>query len=383
MNIKKIKIALWILTFIFIGFTALTLIQGFHFTNVNNTFAWGGWFWAAQFLAAIGDGSLIIAFLFYIFRVDSLKQIVKPCILLSLIANLFVSLFLLLNMGQPLRVWFMIVNPTWGQGVFPVSLFTAAFFSMFIYLLILCLELVPVALTHERFEGRYTKTAHYMNKLVWILAAAAAFFAFIFHGVFGGGIFGSFSANSFWHREYFTLVLVAIAATGTGGMLSSLVLFTMSSKITGKEIISEKTFTSLSAISKKVFIVYCILRIADLFIVSLTAEIPASYIWGGYYGWPILIIEFGLVIAALVLIKSKEAAPNDKHTIKGAVCGLLAIIAGKVFIILQGFSIPNFPWEEHAFFYPSIIEVLVIAGAIACMVLIFTGCVKRFDMREL
>lgn len=386
MSRKTITISLKILSLIFIALAAWTFVFGLYYTGINNRFPWGSWMLSAQCLAAIGDGAFVAAFLFYIFRVDSLKPAIKPCLLMSLLSNIFIAVFMLLNTGQPLRLWYMFTVRVWEQNIIPASMLGAAFFSLLVYLCILCAEFIPTALTHRFFAERkgIKKTIHYMLKLIWILAAMAAFFGFAFHGFFEGKIWENLAAKPFWHREYLTLFFTGIAASAAGSMMSAFVLLTISAKVTGKETVPEKTFVSLSVISKYAFIIYFVLHIADICIMTLTAmkELPASYTLGGYYGLWVIIPEFCLAVAAIIFLSGKKPDLKQKYAVKGALCGILSILAGKIFITMQGFSIPAFPWDSHAFYWPGIIEVLTIITAAAFIILLYAGAVKRFKIFE-
>jgi Ni/Fe-hydrogenase subunit HybB-like protein len=367
---KKTRIILWLLGAAFIGFALHQFIFGFRFTGINNAFPWGAWVIAAQALASIGDGAFITAFLFYIFRRDSLKPLVPLCLLAALLTNIFASLFMFINSGQPLRVWNMAANPAW-HGRLPESMLTAAFFAMPIYFVILCIELVPLALTHAAFEKRKNlrTAAHYMEKLLWIPAAASFFFAFIAHGSFGGGIWESMEANPLWYREYPRLFLVGTASAAAGG---AMFIFCAASLLKAPP----AALASLLLTARRIFIAYFILHIADIsiLIAALLRERSFLSIWGGYYGIWILIPELCVGIAAVLLMRS-----GTLH-LAGALCGIISIVVGKCSLVLQGFSIPKFPWDNFTAYVPLAAELITIAGALSLMALIYGWAIEKFKV---
>jgi len=364
--------------FLCVASLACLIIQPFFaLEGLDNTFPWGTYFIAAQSLAAVGDGAFIAAFLFYIFRIDSLKTLIPSCLLTSLLSNIFTSFFILLNSGQPLRLCNMLLTPAWGRGVIPDSMFTTAFFSMFICFILLCIQLVPTALTHKAFEksGKVRTAAHYIKKLIWIPAAAFFFFAIIAHGSFGGGIWESLHVKVFWHREYHSLFITGIAAAAAGSTMLILCLISFCA-----ERYSVQAAASMSTIAKRAFIIYCIVRAADLFLMtaSLSGEEERGVfaIWGGYYGLWMLILEFCLAVASLYLL-SKKPSPYIRG---GTLCGVFAVITAKPSIMLQGFSIPEFPWDSFSAYLPAPIEILAIPAAVFMMIFIYGRLTKRFKI---
>ena len=371
MNRKKIKLLLWIASLACIGIQPF-----FAFEGLDNTFPWGAYFIAAQSFAAVGDGAFITAFLFYIFRVDRLKPLIPSCLLVSLLSNIFVSLFMLLNSRQPLRLYNMFLTPAWGRGVIPDSMFTAAFFSIFICFILLCIQIIPTALTHISLEksGKARAAAHYIKKIIWIPAAAFFLFAVIAHGSFGGGILESLHARAFWHREYHTLLITGIAAAAAGGTMLVLCLASFHS-----EKYPVGAAVSMLAITRRSFIIYCIIRLVDLFImtIGLLGERGFFGVWGGYFGLWMLVLEFCLAVAALGLLAKN---PSAHIRAAGALCGVSAVIIAKASTILQGFSIPQFPWNAPAVCLPSPAEIFAIPAAILLMILVYGWTAKRFKI---
>ena len=367
---KKIKLFLWIASLACLGIQPFFALNG-----LDNTFPWGIYFIAAQSFAAAGDGAFITAFLFYIFRVDNLKTLIPSCLLASLLSNLFASLFMLLNSGQPLRLCNMLLTPAWGRSLIPDSMLTVAFFSMLICFVILCVQFVPTVLTHKAFEknGKAHAAAHYMKKLIWIPAAAFFFFAAIAHASFGGGIWESLHTKAFWHREYHSLFIAGIATAAAGGAMLVLCLASFHS-----EKYPAKAISSILAIAKRAFIIYCLIRIADVSLMTteLLKERELFAIWGGRFGLWMLVLEFCLAIASIFLM-SQKTHPCIRI---GAICGISAIIAANISTALQGFSMPEFPWEDFAVCLQAPAEILAIPAAIILMILLYNWAAGRFKI---
>ena len=316
-----------------------------------------------------------MAFLFYIFRVDSLKTLIPSCLLVSLLSNVFVLLFMILNTGQPLRLCNMLITPAWGRNIMPASMFTTAFFSMLICFILLCIQLAPVMLTHRAFAKNDNAriAANFMKKLIWIPAAAFFFFTVIAHGSFGGGIWESLHTRAFWHREYYSLFITAIAAAAGGGVMFILCIASFHA-----EKYPASAIASIRTIAKRIFIIYCIIRLTDLSLltIGLLDERGLWGIWGGYFGLWALILEFCLAAASLCLLSGK----TPFFIRAGALCGVSAVITARVSTMLQGFSIPEFPWDGFAFYLPAPAEIAAIPAAIVLMILAYGWIAGRFKI---
>jgi molybdopterin-containing oxidoreductase family membrane subunit len=377
LSYKKIKYLLWMLSAGFIAAGVMVISQGLDRSGMNNMFPWGMWTIAIMLIMTLGDGAFLAGFLFYILRVDSLKPVINSAILLSFLSTTASLILMVLNSGQPLRLWFSFAHPGWGSGLFPASMMTAVSFCMIIYFILLCLQLVPIALSlSERKKVRIA--VHYMKKLVWILAAAGTFITFFMQGSIGGGIWEDMWARPAWSRgfhEFFILAVVAAAAGSTA-------FLALVSLAAGK--ISGKTLTALTLISGRMFILYLSLRILDLIMAALIFVPETGHrfadIMGEYYGLWMTALELVLLITAAVFLNLRKTRERGKFMIYGLISGVAALIIGRTSMVLNGFSIPEFPWRESAAYLPGWQEWLVLAGLLSLITLAFAALSKRFRL---
>lgn len=384
---RNTKIALYVMLFILLGFVLCAVwILGFGlgYTDMSNVYPFGLWIAGDLILVALGGGAFFTGFFLYIFRNDKLEPIINSTVLIGFMCYLFTLIFLAFDVGQPLRFWFGFAYPNWGEHLMPNSMLTEVFWCLTLYFLILCIELIPIALKHK-FLDQFPllhMLGHYMHRLMWMAAAAGTFLSFFHQGSLGGGMWGVlYGKANYFSPHFFFMVIVAAMAGGTSFMT---LIPWIAQRITKKELIPQETFRSLTKISGVMFAFYFIFRIYDIYSAQ-THYVPSfdrNFIdlWGGYYGIWMLVLEILLLFGPVILLNVKKFREQENMMIAGAACGVLAIIVSKMTVILHGFSTPNFPWKGFAAYNPTAQEWFILFGCLSLMVLIYMWFAKYIPL---
>ncbi|HOK03021.1 MAG TPA: polysulfide reductase NrfD [Spirochaetota bacterium] len=384
---KNMRITLYVLVtlvVLFAIFAIQILFWGLGYTDMNNNFTWGAWIIGDLGLVALGGGAFTTGYLLYIFRVDKLRPIINSTVLLGFMCYLFTFVFLLFDLGQPLRCWFGFAYPNWGKGVYPASMLTEVFFCLSIYFCILCVELIPTILEHKvLIKNKVIATiAHYMHVLMWTMAAAGTFLSFFHQGSLGGGMWGVLYGRPVWYSPHF--FFMAVVAAIAGGTSFMTMMPYIAGKVMKKEVVPMETYQILTKVSGIVFVGYFIFRVYDVY-TAIVKYAPMNFrdyfdMWGGYYGIWMLVLEFILVISAMFFLVQKKYREQEKFMVIGASSGILAIVTSKLSVLLHGFSVPNFPWKGFTAYMPTIQEWAITFGCFACMILIYMIFAKWFPL---
>lgn len=384
---KNMRITLYVLVtlvVLFAIFAIQILFWGLGYTDMNNNFTWGAWIIGDLGLVALGGGAFTTGYLLYIFRVDKLRPIINSTVLLGFMCYLFTFVFLLFDLGQPLRCWFGFAYPNWGKGVYPASMLTEVFFCLSIYFCILCVELIPTILEHKvLIKNKVIATiAHYMHVLMWTMAAAGTFLSFFHQGSLGGGMWGVLYGRAVWYSPHF--FFMAVVAAIAGGTSFMTMMPYIAGKVMKKEVVPMETYQILTKVSGIVFVGYFIFRVYDVY-TAIVKYAPMNFrdyfdMWGGYYGIWMLVLEFILVISAMFFLVQKKYREQEKFMVIGASSGILAIVTSKLSVLLHGFSVPNFPWKGFTAYMPTIQEWAITFGCFACMILIYMIFAKWFPL---
>ena len=85
----------------------LCYFKGLNQTNMNNAYGFALWIWADLAVIALGGGAFFTGLLRYIFGKDELKHIINYAVLIGFICYSSALLILAIDVGQPLRAWFI------------------------------------------------------------------------------------------------------------------------------------------------------------------------------------------------------------------------------------------------------------------------------------
>ena len=384
---KKIQITLALLigtTIIFGIFAVQILFWGLGYTDMNNVFTWGAWIFGDLSLVVLGGGAFFTGFLLYIFRVDKLEPIINSAVLIGLLCYAFTLVFLLFDVGQPLRAWFGFAYPNWGDHLMPTSMLTEVFFCLSIYFCILIVEFIPIALKHKVLDKNPIIHAigHYMHKLMWIMAAAGTFLSLFHQGSLGGGMWGVLYGKPAYFRPHF-FFLAIVAATAAGPSFIILCSW-IAGKVMKKEVVPLTTFQTLARFSGFMMIIFYLFRIYDIYKLQ-TFYVPLADrnyldLWGGYYGIWMLVAELILLFIPIILLNLKYFREKETYLIIGTSSAVAGMVMNKLHTLLHGFSVPNFPWKNFVAYMPTIQEVFITIGGFSCMILIYMWCAKYLPL---
>lgn len=123
-------------------------------TNLSDDFPWGVWI-GFDLLCGVGlaAGAFTIMATVHIFNLRKFEPIVRPTVLTGFLGYLFVVFALLIDLGQPWRIWHAIIY--WN----PHSVMFEVAWCVMLYTTVLTLEFLPIVLERFGFE----KARHLMH----------------------------------------------------------------------------------------------------------------------------------------------------------------------------------------------------------------------------
>jgi Ni/Fe-hydrogenase subunit HybB-like protein len=126
-------------------------------SDLSYSYPWGFWISFDLFTGvAISSGGFLIAGTVYILRIKEFQPLLRPSILTALLGYLMVAIALLVDLGQPQRIWYMLIH--WNH----TSVLLEIGICVMSYLTVLAIEFAPVV-----FEGlKWEKWAHYVHRFI-------------------------------------------------------------------------------------------------------------------------------------------------------------------------------------------------------------------------
>jgi Ni/Fe-hydrogenase subunit HybB-like protein len=126
-------------------------------SDLSYSYPWGFWISFDLFTGVvISSGGFIMAGSVYILGIKELQPLLRPSVLTAFLGYIMVAVALLVDLGQPLRIWYMMIH--WNH----TSVLLEIGICVMTYLTVLAIEFAPVI-----FEGlKWEKWAHLIHKFI-------------------------------------------------------------------------------------------------------------------------------------------------------------------------------------------------------------------------
>lgn len=360
----------------------VVLWKGLNVTGMNDYFPFGLWIVMDLAIIALGAGAFFTGFLTYYLRRQETKPIANAAIVIGFVCYLSAVLMIILDIGQPLRGWFIF----WHANVH--SMLTEVSYCITTYLAVLAIEFLP-SLLENRVLSRNKEihvTAHNFHEYMFIFAGVGAFLSFHHQGSLGG-MFGVLYARAFAFREGFgiwpwTFFLFIWSSIAAGPAFTNLIV-TFHEKIVGKKLVPYVTKMFYGKLVAWIYLTYMIAKSADTIYWALVTlprmglTVPDLYREGPYGMW-LVWLELGLcgwLPAIALLFQKVRANPYWLITMMGLVA-FGCVVNRFVFVILT-LAIPVLPFERFESYMFTWPEVGISTLMIGLSVLIY-GVAYRY-----
>ncbi len=341
----------------------LCWFKGLNQTNMNDYYGFATWIWADLAVIALGGGAFFSGLLKYIIGKDELKNIINYAVLIGFICYSSALLILAIDIGQPLRGWFIF----WHANVH--SMLTEVAFCLSCYFAVLTIEYIPLILENRQLDKVpfFHNLSHNMHETMAVFAATGAFLSFFHQGSLGG-VAGVLFGRPFAFREGlliwpWTFFLFTWSAAAYGPCFTLLITW-ITEKVARKKLVKDNVVELLAKISGWMIFTYTIAKICDttrwanITAPGLGQNLADFYTGNAFYGYWILFAEIilGGVVPAIILI----SAPLRKHPtwrVTAFFLGVMGVSLNRWVMVLQVMAVPILPFDTWALYYPSWQEV--------------------------
>ncbi len=375
-------------------------------TNLSDTYPWGLWIAFDDLCGvALAAGAFTMAALVYIFGGEKYHAFVRPAVLTGFLGYVFVAIALLVDLGQPWRIWHPIVMWHKDSAMFQVS------WCVMLYMAVVALQFAPAV-----FERLGWRQLHELwRALVPAFSVVAlSFFTFIMShsAIWTVVVFGVFAVLAlavprlFASRAGVPIMLImagVILSTMHQSSLGSLFLlmpnklhhlwwtpilpinFFLSAVAAGFAIVifeatlSAKSFGRspesklLAGLGRALCYALWICLVVRLADVMMRGQLAAAFSSGK--GLIFLIdVLVGLMVPALIL-SSARARESMTSLFTAATLAVVGLVFNRLSVALLGMTMPG-----KAGYFPSIGELVITIAMVSAVVLLFTLSAKIFPV---
>lgn len=387
-NKKLALIVTGLITLIGIAAWIYQLVNGLVVTNLSNLFPWGLYIAAFAFFVGNAAGAMIFSTSVYIFKIKGLKPYIKLGIIVSLANTIAAMISVVVDMGRPERLFNILLHPNFSSPLV-WDFIILSVFVVFSITLLYFIMLPEIAKIFPKVNSKMKNPNEVSEKWIKILMPIAFVFAIAVH-IVTSWIFSTQGAREWWHTGVLSPDFDAVAViSGVAIVLLFSVIFY------GKNEKTDRVYKIMIKFITYGFIIHLFLMYNEFFIKAWYGSESAVH--------PILItIKENLLIHAaevllpligiIVLLNYKKI-----KTSTGIAFNSLLIIGGMFahrFLLMPAafnavpltftpLGMQLVKWSNpiasgryidgtstfvtHWTYYPSIIEILVIAGVLALM----------------
>lgn len=336
----------------------LCLWKGLNQTNMSNIFAFALWIVFDLGLIALGAGAFFTGFLTYIIGKKELKNILNAAVIIGFICYSGAVAMLGIDIGQPIRGWFIF----WHANIH--SMLVEVSFCITAYLGVLAVEFIPIILENRKIQEikELRLFGHNLHEIMAVFAATGTFLSFFHQGSLGG-MFGVMYARPFaarggfyiWPWTFFLFILSAIAV----GPCFTILCTKLTEVISRKRLVPDNAIQLLAKISAWLLSAYMILKIADT-LVWMYGSVPREgltfmdFFRQGPYGVWMLVVEIiicGIIPAIILMIPN--ARKQGGWLITASLLACTGIVLNRFMFIIVTLAIPVMPFGRFWSYLPT------------------------------
>jgi Ni/Fe-hydrogenase subunit HybB-like protein len=342
-------------------------------SNLSNSYPWAFWISFDLFTGvAISSGAFLMAAIVYIFELKEFQPLVRPSVLTGFLGYIMVVVALLVDLGHPERIWYMLIHMNGTSVLLEIGL------CVMTYLIVLAIEFAPVL-----FEGlKWAKTAHLIHRFIMPFVILGVVLSTLHQSSLGSLLLiQPAKLYPLWWTPILP-VLFFVSAVSIG--LSMIIIESSLSARYFKRGLETHLLEKLARAIPIVLGIYLLIKFGQLAIAGDLKYLFTSGLMSVLFWTEILVGA----VAPLVYFSFKKIRQNPKWLLTGAVVQLLGMVLNRFDVSWFAVQhpdpltyIPTF-MANNVHYIPSLLEVLVSAGIFSFGILAFGLAVKYLPVFE-
>ena len=349
-------------------------------SNLNNQYPWG--LWVAVDVAtgvALAAGGFTTGLIAYVFNREQYHAVIRPALLTAMLGYTFVVLGLLVDIG---RYW-NITSPMFNHN--PNSVLFEVAMCVMIYLHVLYIEFLPVVI--ERFQGRVNlpgflsrfnekidkslgTLGRTLDKLMFVFIIAGIVLSCLHQSSLGTlMLIAPSKVHPLWYTPILPLMFLMSAFAAGYPMV------TFESLIVAKSFGREPEMDVLTPLARymPVFMgAYLAVKLGDMFVRGTYV-----YLLDGTYQSNAFIVEVLVgVVLPFVMLLSAKVRRSPGWLFFASTLYVLGILMNRINVFIVSYTPPY----KMAAYFPSVGEIFVTVGLIACLMLLYRVFVFIFPV---
>ncbi|HJW72699.1 MAG TPA: Ni/Fe-hydrogenase cytochrome b subunit [Geothrix sp.] len=350
--------------FLFLAFCAVAVIRFSKglgaVTHLSDQFPWGLWI-GFDLLCGVGlaAGAFTLTAIVHLFNLKRFEPIVRPTILTGFLGYAFVIVALLLDLGQPWRIWHAIVYWNTHSVMFEVA------WCVMLYTTVLAVEFSPVVFEYFGFHA----PARFIHRLITPLVILGVVLSTLHQSSLGSlYLIVPTKLHPLWYSPMLPLHFY-ISAIGAG--IGMVILESYLSKRAFGRNLEMDLLEPLARGMVVALGIYGLMRLQ-----AIHRSHAFGSIWNLSYEGQMFIIEFMLgVILPVILMSFQRLRKNPDWLVGSAFLAVLGFVTNRLNVSITGMEAAS-----GVRYIPSGMEILVSVGLVATGMAVFAFAVRTFPI---
>lgn len=367
-----------IILIVLMGIAFITAMARYAFgigaiSDLSYSYPWGFWISFDLFTGVvISSGGFLMAGLVYILGVKEFQPLLRPSVLTAFLGYIMVAVALLVDLGQPLRIWYMMIH--WNH----TSVLLEIGICVMSYLTVLAIEFAPVVL--ERFPKLHN-IAHLIHKFIMPFVILGVVLSTLHQSSLGSLLLiQPTKLHSLWWTPILPIMFFSSAITV--GMAMIIFESSLSSRYFQRGLETHL----LAKLAKGLPIalgIYALLKFGELAVAGELGLLFTSGIMSVLF-WAEILIG---VVTPIVWFSIEKNRTSNNGLLIGAIIVLVGMILNRFNVSWLGvkhpdplFYLPTF--MSNVDYFPTFPEVAVSIGIFAAGIMAFGLIAKYFPVFE-
>ena len=341
-------------------------------SDLSYSYPWGFWISFDLFTGvAISSGGFLMAGTVYILGIKEFKPLLRPSVLTALLGYIMVAIALLVDLGHPERIWYMMIHWNGTSVLLEIGICVMS------YLTVLAIEFAPVAL--EGFKMQ--KWAHLIHKFIMPFVILGVVLSTLHQSSLGSLLL---IQPAKLHPLWWTPILPIMFFTSAISIgLAMIILESSLSSRYFQRGLETHLLERLAKAIPVVLAIYLVLKFGEL---AFAGDLHYLFTSGGFsiLFWAEILIGS---VTPLVWFSIKKNRQSANGLLMGAIILLLGMILNRFNVSWFGvkhpdpmFYLPTFMSNVH--YMPTLPEVSVSLGIFAAGILAFGLAAKYLPVFE-
>jgi Ni/Fe-hydrogenase subunit HybB-like protein len=332
-------------------------------TNLNDDFPWGLWI-GFDLLGgvAMAAGGFIIAGAVYLLNMKKYKPIVRPAILTAFLGYLLAVLALILDLGQPHRIWHPAVMWQIKSVMWVVAM------HVIFYTMTLAIEFSPML--YERLQ--WQKAVDFVNKIIVPIVLFGVMLSVLHQSSLGAVyLIVPGKLNPLWNTTFLPYLFLV------SSVMMGLSMVSLETTFSGKAFKHKIDMGIISGLAKGNLIVICLYLVLKLFFLAKGPGIGAAFIGSKTANMFLLEMVVGIIVP-LVMLASGNMRQNLNTVTTANILVVGGVLLNRMNVSISGLY--SFQKATGSTYWPSWIEIIITLAIVALGIFLFKLVAKYLNL---